>query len=130
MGVGVLDAGVALAWLQRRHRAFSRVEGLFEGCRRGGGGLVLSVVNLAEVLIHTADLARDTGCDVVALLRAAGVRLHMPDEAVARRAARLRASLADAFAAATAQELRARLHTTDRELVGQLAGTRFPVTLY
>ena len=89
---------------------------------------MISVVNLAEVLIHTADLSRGTGVDVIALLTASRVRIHQPDEAVARRVARLRTSLADGFAAATAQELGARLHTTDAELVRQLRGTRLPIT--
>jgi predicted nucleic acid-binding protein len=90
----------------------------------------MSVVNLAEVLLHTADLQRATGVDPVALLAASHVRIHQPDESVARRVARLRTSLADGFAAATAQELGARLHTTDGELVRQLRGTRLSVTRY
>jgi predicted nucleic acid-binding protein len=89
---------------------------------------VISVVNLAEVLIHTADLSREAGVDVVALLTASRVHLHPQDEAIARRVAKLRTSLADGFAAATAQALGARLHTTDAELVRQLRGTRLPIT--
>ena len=91
---------------------------------------MIFVVNLAEVLLHTADLSRATGVDAVALLRASAVRIHSPDEAIARRVARLRSSLADTFAAATAQELGARLHTTDRELVRQLRGARLAITPY
>jgi hypothetical protein len=87
-------------------------------------------VNLAEVLIHTADLSRSTGVDPIAFLRGCGVRLHVPDEAVARHVAKLRTSLADGFAAGTAQELSARLHTTDRELVRQLRGSGLPITHY
>ncbi len=89
---------------------------------------MISVVNLAEVLIHTADLSRETGVDVIALLTASRVRTHPPDEAIARRVARLGTSLADGFAAATAQELGARLHTTDAELVRQLRNARPPIT--
>ncbi len=98
--------------------------------RRGKTALVISVVNLAEVLIHTAELSRATGVDPVAVLQGSGVRLHSPDEAVARRVARLRISLADGFAVATAQELGARLHTTDRELVRQVGTARLAVTHY
>jgi len=90
----------------------------------------MSVVNLAEVLLHTADLAHATGVDPLALLRASGVRMHLPDEVVARRVAGLRTSLADGFAAATALELGARLHTTDAELVRQLRGVELAVTQY
>jgi predicted nucleic acid-binding protein len=92
--------------------------------------LVISVVNLAEVLIHTSELAWATGVDPVALLRGCGVQIHSPDEGVARRVARLRTSLADGFAVATAQELGVRLHTTDRELVRQVGGSRLLVTHY
>lgn len=130
MGVGVIDAGVAVGWLHRRHRAFPRIERLFAACRGGEIRLVMSVVNLAEVLTHTAELSRTTGVDPVALLTACGVQFHSPDEAVARRVARLRTSLADGFAAATAQQLGARLHTTDRELLRPIAGTRLSVTHY
>ena len=130
MGVGVIDAGVAVGWLHRRHRSFLRIERLFAACRGGEIRLVMSVVNLAEVLTHTAELSRTTGVDPVALLSACGVQFHSPDEAVARRVARLRTSLADGFAAATAQELGTRLHTTDRELLRQIVGTRLSVTHY
>jgi len=130
VSTGVIDAGVAIGWMQGRHRAAARLDRLFTSCRDGRVALVISVVNLAEVLLHAADLCRATGVDAVALLRASGVRIHSPDEAVARRVARLRSSLADAFAAATAQELGARLHTTDRELVRQLRGARLALTRY
>jgi hypothetical protein len=61
------------------------------------------------VLIHTADWSRETVVDPIALLTASRVRVHQPDEAIARRVVKLRTSLADGFAAATAQELCARL---------------------
>ena len=83
-----------------------------------------------EVLMHTADLSRATGIDAVTLLTSSGVRVHHPDEVIARRVAKLRTSLAYGFAAATARELGARLHTTDAELVRQLRGTRLPITQY
>jgi predicted nucleic acid-binding protein len=128
VSAAVIDAGVAIGWIQGRPRSRARLDRLFRACRDGRTELVISVVNLAEVLIHTADLSRATGVDVVALLTASRVRIHPPDEAVARRVARLRTSLADGFAAATAQELGARLHTTDAELVRQLRSARLPIT--
>ena len=130
MSTGIIDAGIAIGWMQGGYRAAKRLDRLFASCREGQVALVISVVNLAELLLHTVDLSRATGVDPVALLRACGVRIHSPDEAIARRVARLRSSLADAFAAATAQELGARLHTTDRELVRQLRGVRVAVTHY
>lgn len=130
MSVAVIDAGIAIGWIQGRHRSGARLDRLLRSCRDGQIDLVISVVNLAEVLIHTADLSRATGVDAIALLTASRVRVHRPDEGVARRVAKLRTSLADGFAAATAQELNARLHTTDPELVRQLRGARLPITHY
>jgi len=128
--LGVLDAGVAIRWLLRGHGSLSKLEALFASCRSQQRRLVISVVNLVEVLKHTAEAARSVGHDPLVLLRAQGVEVHVPDEVIARRVARLPTSLADGFAAATAQELGARLHTTDAELVAQLKGTRLPITRY
>jgi len=130
MSVAVIDAGVVIGWMQGRHRSLARIDRLLRAGRTGQTELVISVVNLAEVLLHTGELSRATGVDAVALLTANRVRMHQPDEAVARRVARLRTSLADGFAAATAQELGARLHTTDSDLVEQLRGARLPITHY
>ena len=130
MSVAVIDAGVAIGWMQGRHRSLSKIDRLLGAARDGRTDVVISVVNLAEVLMHTTELIRATGVDAVALLTASRVRIHQPDEAVARRVAKLRTSLADGFAAATALELGARLHTTDKELIRQLRGTRLPVTPY
>jgi predicted nucleic acid-binding protein len=128
--VGVIDAGIAIGWLQGGHRASARLAGLLTASRLGKAALVISVVNLAEVLLHTRDLSRATGIDPVAFLRGCGVRIHGPDETVARRVARLPTSLADGFAAGTAQELGGRLHTTDRELVRRLRGSGLLISHY
>lgn len=130
MSVAVIDAGIAIGWMQGRHRSVAKLDRLLRSGREGRTDVVISVVNLAEVLRHTTELARETGIDAVALLTATGVRVHRPDEAVARRVSKLRTSLADGFAAATALELGARLHTTDAELVRQLRGTRVAITAY
>ena len=90
----------------------------------------MSTVNPAEVLIHTAKHAHAAGVDPVTFLTAAGLRIHPPDEAIARRVARLETSLADGFAAATAKELGARVYTTDGELVRQLWRVRLTFTHY
>jgi predicted nucleic acid-binding protein len=130
VSVAVIDAGIAIGWMQGRHRSQAKLDRLLRSGREGQTELVISVVNLAEVLIHTAELSRATGVDAIALLTASRVRVHHPDEAIARRVAKLQTSLADGFAAATAQELGARLHTTDTELVRRLRGTRLAVTRY
>ncbi len=130
MNRGIIDAGVAIGWIRGGHRSLARIDALFQMSRDGHAELFMSPVNLAEVLIHTAEWSRATGGDVVARLKAAGVRFHSPGEETARRVARLPTSLADGFAAATAQELGARLHTADGELVRQLRSAKLAVTLY
>lgn len=130
MSAAVIDAGIAIGWIQGRHRSLAKLDRLLRAARSAQAEVVISVVNLAEVLMHTAELARATGIDVVTLLTASRVRIHHPDEAVARRVAKLPTLLADGFAAATALELGARLHTTDAELIRQLRGTRLSITRY
>ena len=131
MTVGVIDSGVAIGWLLRRPRSLAKLDGLFAAGRKGDVSLLLSVVNLTEVLRHTEDLTRATGADALAVLSASGVQLQRPDESIARRAARLtNLSLADAFATATAQEFHARLHTTDEELIRLVRRTGMSVTKY
>lgn len=130
MSIGVIDAGIAIGWIRGRHRSLRRLENLFSSCRDGKLRLLISAVNLAEVLIYTAEYSRATGVDPVSLLRAWGIRIHPPDEAIARRVAKLQTALADGFPAATALELGARLHTTDTELVRQLKGAKLAVSRY
>ena len=130
MSVGVIDAGVAIAWIRGTTRSRQALDRLYTACRNGRVSLVMSTVNLAEVLIHTAKYAHASGVDPVAFLTASGLRIHSPDETIARRVAKLETSLADGFAAATAQELGARFHTTDRELVRQLRRARLAITYY
>lgn len=127
---GVIDAGIVIAWIRGPARIRRALDQLYVACRGGRLALVISTVNLAEVLRHTEPYARASGVDPVTFLKASGVRIHPPDEAIVRRVARLRTSLADGFAAATAQELGARLHTTDQELVRQLRGARLAITHY
>ena len=130
MSVGVIDAGVAIAWIRGTTRSRQALDRLYTACRNGRVSLVMSTVNLAEVLIHTAKYARASGVDPVTFLTASGLRIHPPDEAIARRVAQLETSLADRFAAATAQELGARFHTTDGELVRRLRRVRLAITHY
>jgi len=130
MSVGVIDAGVAIAWIRGATRSRKALDRLYTACRDGSVSLVMSTVNLAEVLIHTAQYAHASDVDPVAFQTTSGHRIHPPDEAIARRVAKLETSLADGFAAATAQELGARFHTTDGELVRQLRRVRLAITRY
>lgn len=132
--VGVVDAGVILARLDRRRRSHARTVALFGSSGRGALRLHVSAVNLAEALEHGQPYIEATGVDLVAVLTAFEVTIVSPDVDVARRVARLShlrdASLADRFALATAEALGARLHTTDRVLAGLARRSRLPVTLY
>lgn len=131
--VGVADAGVVLARLDRRDSAHAAAAALFERSAAGRVALYVSVVNLAEVFQHAQAYVRATGLDPVALLGAFNVVIHSPGVDVARQVARLGTlgalSLADRFAAATALVLDARLHTTDTVLAAALRRRRQPVTL-
>jgi predicted nucleic acid-binding protein len=132
--VGVLDAGVVLARLERGHRAHKKSVDLFVRGRESAVSLAVSVVNLAEALQHSRRYCEATGLDLVTFLHAYGVRVHTPDVQVARRAAVFShfedASLADRFAVATAEVLGARLYTTDTDLAAVLVRQRFPCTLF
>src|SRR5258708_985162 len=68
MNVGVLDAGVVISWILRRPRSYRAIERLFDACRAQDVALHISVVNLAEVIKHTAKALRAGGADPVALL--------------------------------------------------------------
>lgn len=130
MRLGIVDAGIAIGWLQRRSRSLSRIDALFAGSASGAVHLVMSVVNLAEVLRNTGEVARLTGRDPIVALRGQGVRFHAPTEEVALLVKILPTALADGFAAATALELGGRLYTTDHELARQLKPTRLAITVY
>ncbi len=130
MRAGVIDAGIAIAWIRGVTRSRKELDALYAACRDGSIALFISTVNLAEVLIHTEKYAQASGVDPVAFLKASGLRIHPPDEVIARRVAKLETSRADGFAAATAQELGARFHTTDGELVRQLRRVRLAITHY
>jgi predicted nucleic acid-binding protein len=132
--VGVVDAGVVLARLDRRRPSYSEASRLFERASTGRVSLYLSVVNLAEVMQHAREYVRATGLDLVAMLNAFRVAIHSPGAEVAQRAADLSGttelSLADRFAAGTAAALAARLHTTDAALAYVFRKQRRPVTMY
>lgn len=132
--VGVVDAGVVLARLDRRRRSHGRIAELFQRSAHGQIALYLSVVNLAEVLQHGRRYSDATGVDLVAFVTVFRVNLHRPDVDVARRVAGLAAledmSLADRFAAATAEALDARLYTTDGTLATALERRKVPVTRF
>jgi|GEM_PF-944500 len=131
---GVLDAGVVLVRLDRRHRSHQRVVDLFTRCANSDVSLLISAVNLAEVLEHARRYAENTGLDPVALLSSVRISVHSPDVDTARRVAELAglpdASLADRFALATAELTGSRLYTTDHPLAAVARRRRVAVTLF
>jgi hypothetical protein len=50
MRVGVIDAGIAIAWIRGALRDRKALDRLYTACRDGSVSLVMSTVNLAEVL--------------------------------------------------------------------------------
>jgi predicted nucleic acid-binding protein len=116
----VLDADVLIGALDREddhHRAARR---LFTGWHQQSDTLLISVVNLTEVLIAPA---RDRGNLSAAreAIDALGVSVHQPNEAIGVEAARLRGrhpiSLPDAYCLATAKHTAATLVSFDRRVL-------------
>lgn len=115
----VVDADVLIGALDasdRHHRASRR---LFIDWRRCGAPVVVSAVNLSEVLVApAADRQRlRRARTAIATL---GVAVHAPGEAIAVEAARLRQvypiSLPDAYCLATARSLDAAVASFDQEV--------------
>ena len=116
----VLDADVLIGALDREdehHRAARR---LFTGWRRRNDALLISVVNLTEVLVAPA---RDRAILSAAreAIDALGVSVHQPNGAVGVEAARLRGrhpiSLPDAYCLATTKHTGATLVSSDRRVL-------------
>jgi len=53
MTTGVVDAGIAVAWIRRGQRSQAALDRLYTACRDRKQVLWISAVNLAEVVIHT-----------------------------------------------------------------------------
>ena len=131
-GSGVLDAGIVMAALNTNDSRHADVRALLRRSTDGTLMLAMSTVNLAEVLMLSRSVTRESGVDVLEVLSAANVQLDAPGTGIARKVAALhdpgRLSLADRFALATAQELRARLYTTDDALAKAAGSLKFPAT--
>jgi hypothetical protein len=48
VSVAVIDAGIAIGWIQDRHRSQAKLDRLLRSGRDGQTELVISVVNLAD----------------------------------------------------------------------------------
>ena len=115
----VLDAGVLIGALDGSDSHHRRARLMFRRWRRQQATALLSVINLAEVLVAAApDRERlRTAREAIAAL---GVSIHQPGEAIGVEAARLRArhaiSLADAFCLATAKHTTATVASFDSRM--------------
>jgi predicted nucleic acid-binding protein len=112
----VLDSDVVIAALDdhdAHHRA--AVRGIRVLSR---DGLLLSLVNYAEVLVQPAE-DEESMRAALAAIALLGIELVTPTAAIARDAARMRSSgvsLPDAFAMATARARSATIATFDRQV--------------
>ena len=118
MNTCVLDADVVIAALDRadpHHRAVARA---LRRMAESGTRRLLSLVNYAEALVLPAE-DPETLRIAANAIRALGIELVTPTQAIARQAAQLRAtgiSLPDGFALATARARDAGLATFDRRV--------------
>jgi predicted nucleic acid-binding protein len=115
----VLDADVLIGALDSSDAHHARSRELFASWREHGDMLVLSVINLSEVLIAPAGdpkrlrAARDA-------IAALGITVHTPNEAIGVDASRLRGrhpiSLPDGYLLATARHTGATAVSFDRKI--------------
>lgn len=116
----MLDADVVIGALDRDDEHHRVVRRLFAGWRRKNDAVLISAVNLTEVLIAPS---RDRALLSVAreAIGALGISVHSPNEAVAVEAARLRGrhtiSLPDAYCLATAKHAGSTVVSFDRSLL-------------
>ncbi len=116
----VLDADVLIGALDANDPHHSRARTLFRSWRRRDVSLLISVVNLTEVLVAPAAerLRLRAAREAIAAL---GVQVHRPTEAIGVAAARLRGarpiSLADAYCLATARSADAEIASFDDKVL-------------
>lgn len=124
-----VDADVLIGALDRSNPHHRRARGLFTTWHEQGDDVLMSVVNLSEVLIAPAgDQSRLRSAR--AAIAALGVRVHSPSEAVAVDAARLRSrypiSLPDAYLLATARQTSSTMVSFDLKATRAAAAERIP----
>jgi predicted nucleic acid-binding protein len=116
----VLDANVLLGALDGSAPHHEAARGLFTGWHEDGTPLLVSVVNLTEVLVAPAAERKwlRTARQAIAAL---GVAVHRPNETIGVDAAGLRRrhpiSLPDAYCLATAKHAAGSVVSFDREVV-------------
>jgi predicted nucleic acid-binding protein len=116
----VLDADIVIGALDGDDAHHAQARRLFVGWQRQEAALLLSAVNLTEVLVAPASDPRRLRAAREAIA-ALGVRIHQPGEAIGVEAARLRSghpvSLPDAYCLATARHADARIVSFDEKVL-------------
>jgi predicted nucleic acid-binding protein len=116
----LLDADVLIGALDRNDAHHPQARHLLTEWRQHQDAVMISVINLSEVLIApSADSTRLANArEAIAAL---GVAVHLPNEAIAVDAARLRqrypVSLPDAYCLATAKHTRSTLASFDHKIL-------------
>lgn len=115
----VLDANVLIGALDGNDPHHGRARILFRGWQRRHASLLISVVNLTEVLVAPA-VERQRLRAAREAIAALGVGIHQPSEAIGVAAARLRGahpiSLPDAYCLATARHVEAEVASFDERV--------------
>jgi predicted nucleic acid-binding protein len=128
----VLDADILIGALDSSDAHHGQVRRLFVAWREQGDAVLVSVVNLSEVLVApAADRQRLRAArEAVAAL---GVTVHLPSEAVGVDASRLRSrhpiSLPDGYLLATAKHTGATAVSFDRKVVRAAKAGDIPASL-
>lgn len=116
----VLDADVLIGALDRSDPHHSHARTLFTAWRRRDAMLLMSVVNLSEVLVAPAADNR-TLRRARSAIATLGVGVHEPSEALGVEAARFRRahpiSLPDAYCLATARDVDASITSFDQKVI-------------
>jgi len=117
--VFVLDSFALLAYLQDEPAA-SRIEKLLDNAAKEKCRLILSIINLGEILYITERRGGVVKAqDALALIRQLPIEILSVDEEIVFAAAHIKAnhsiSYADSFAVATAVQVNARVVTADPE---------------
>lgn len=116
----VLDADVLIGALDANDPHHGRTRTLFRSWRRRDASLLISVVNLTEVLVAPA-AERQRLRAAREAIAALGVAVHQPNEAIGVAAARLRGahpiSLPDAYCLATAGSAEAEIASFDDKVL-------------
>lgn len=116
----VLDADVLIGALEAGDPHHAAARRLFTRWRRQRAPLLISVVNLTEVLVAPAADSTRLGAAREAIV-ALGVTVHRPGEATGVEAARLRGrhpiSLADGYCLATARHTGSSLVSFDHKVL-------------